>query len=213
MGVLLRLIVVLIIGIAVGAAFYGCGSKPPPNKPRPFESLPSKKSDGVTVDATADPSADIEKTKNSDEPKLEITQQGINLTWVENGKLRMKARAKEGIINENTQIGTLKNFSAELYDNGKLTAFVSAPLVKAEGKKRIVTATGGVTLRSNERDSVLKAKWIKWYEKKNIVVGNGGITITSRDNGRVMNASAAAFVANTSLKTVTLKDSAKGLLE
>ncbi len=44
--------------------------------------------------------------------------------------------------------------------------------VKAFGKavadtvNRGVTATGGVTLKSVERNTVVKAAWIKWYEKE-----------------------------------------------
>lgn len=140
-------------------------------------------------------------------PKLSLSQKGVTLRWVEKGVLRMSATAKEFRGNEVTRKGELINFSAQLYENGKPATTMTAPKVVADTANRVVTATGGVVMKSLSRHTVIKSQWAKWYEKKQKVVGNGGVTIKSD----TWTAEAAAFVADTGLKTVSLRDSAKGL--
>ena len=140
-------------------------------------------------------------------PKLELSQKGVTLRWAENGVLRMSASAREFRGNEITKTGELIDFSAQLYDKGKPATSMVAPNVLADTVKRIVTATGGVTVKSLDRHTVIKAKWVKWYEKEQKIVGNGGVTVKSD----VWDVQAAAFVADTALKTVSVRSSAKGL--
>ncbi|NLN75359.1 MAG: LPS export ABC transporter periplasmic protein LptC [Armatimonadetes bacterium] len=140
-------------------------------------------------------------------PKLEITQSGVTLRWAEKSGSQMTASARSADFNEITQVGSLIDFSASLYENGKLAASISASKAMVDTAKRAVTATGGVTLKSIERDTVVKAAWIKWDAKTNKVTGNGGVKITSAAG----TAEAAAFVADTSLKNYTLLSSGKGL--
>lgn len=140
-------------------------------------------------------------------PKLEFTQHGVTLRWSEKNGTQMSASAKSASFNEVTQTGTLLDFSAELYENGKLTAAVSAPRATADTAKRTIIASGGVVLKSLERQTVVNASWIRWNANTSKVVGNGGVKIKSA-NGT---AEAAAFTADTSLKSYTLLSSGKGL--
>ena len=140
-------------------------------------------------------------------PKIEFTQHGVTLRWSEKNGTQMTASAKSASFNEVTQVGTLLDFSAKLYENGKLTAAISAPRATADTAKRTILASGGVTLKSLERQTVVNAAWIKWNANTRKVVGNGGVRIKST-SGTV---DGAAFVADTALKTLTVKDSAKGL--
>ena len=140
-------------------------------------------------------------------PKLEITQSGVTLRWTEKNGSQMTASAKSADFNEVTQIGSLVDFSAQLYENGKLTAGLNAPKAIVDTAKRNVTASGGVTLKSMERNTIIKAGWIKWDANTRKVTGNGGVKVTS-DTGV---AEAAAFVADTSLKSYTLLSSGKEL--
>lgn len=140
-------------------------------------------------------------------PKLQMTQQGVTLSWIENGVVRMSAKAREGQINEVTKVGQLLDFSAKMFEDGKLTTTMSAPKVVADTEKRVVTATGGVTLKSLDRKTTVKAQWMKWYSRQHKVVGDGGVKITS-EMGTMQG---AAFVADTALKTLRVMNSAKGL--
>lgn len=120
----------------------------------------------------------------------------------------MSATAKEGRMNELTKTGLLTDFSAKLYENGKLSSTMTAPKVVADTANRIVTANGGVTMRSVERNTVVDARWVKWYAKQQKVIGGGGVTIKSD----AWDLKSSAFVADTGLKTLTLKNSSKGLV-
>jgi hypothetical protein len=171
-------------------AFAGCGPADSGKTTKPVAHTPAKP---VIAAATG--------------PKLGLIQKGVTLRWVEKGTLRMTATAKEFRGNEVTKKGELIDFSAQLYENGKPATTMTAPKVVADTANRIVTATGGVVMKSLSRDTVVKSQWAKWYEKKQKVVGDGGVTVTS-DTWR---AESAAFVADTGLKTLSLRDSTKGL--
>lgn len=157
--------------------------------------------------AGVEPPAGTESADRPDGPRLELTQQGVTLTWHERGQLRMDARASSLKADEVTKTGTLLDFSARLYENGKLTAEIRAPKAVADTDKRIVTASGGVTLKSVERATTVRSEWVRWYAREQRVVGNAGVKIESA-MGTI---TAAAFEADTALKTLTLRDSAKGL--
>jgi len=140
-------------------------------------------------------------------PRLELSQKTVTLRWIEKGLLRMSVTASEFNGDEVTRTGSLLDFSAKLYENGKLTAEMSAPKAVADTTNRIVTATGGVSLRSVERKTSIKAGWMRWFARENRVVGSGGVSIEST-MGTV---EAAAFEADTALKTISVKDTTKGI--
>lgn len=137
------------------------------------------------------------------ETRLKISSRKISLTWAQNGQTKLEATAIE--LTGDTAAGTaaMKSVSASLYDKGKIVAKMAAPLVMADEKTRIVTATGGVTITSTVPESTIKtvkAQWIKWYLRQDKLVGNGGI----HAQGPVSTIDAAAFVADTRLKTIRI---------
>ncbi len=117
--------------------------------------------------------------------------------------MRMEATADEFRGNEVAQTGELVGFRGKLYENGKLTATMEAPSAIADTANRIVTATGGVKLRSVVRETSLTSQWVKWYAREQRVIGNGGVKIDST----VGIVEAAAFEADTGLKKFTVKGS------
>lgn len=119
----------------------------------------------------------------------------------------MTATTRELSWDESQQKGSAFDFSAKLYENGKLTATMTAPRAEVDTRSQIVLATGGVTLKSMERNTTIRAGWVKWYAKKKTAIGNGGVKIKTP----TWDSEGAAFVADTTLKTFTVKDSAKGL--
>lgn len=144
-------------------------------------------------------------------PQIMVTQRGVTIRWDAKDGTQMTATAKSGDYNQVTQVGTLLDFSGKLYENGKLTASVSAPMATIDAAKRTVIATGGVTLRSLERQTVVKSSWIKWYANQHRIVGDGGVHMESKNEPNTMKMDAAAFQADTALKTLKVMDSAKGL--
>jgi lipopolysaccharide assembly outer membrane protein LptD (OstA) len=153
------------------------------------------------------PAAKTKQPAEPESPKLALSQKGITLNWVENGKLKMTATAREFQGNEITKKGVLLDFAGQLYDNGKPATTMTAPRVVADTANRIVIATGGVVMKSLLRKTVVHSQWAKWYEKQQKVVGDGGVTIKSD----TWDVKAAAFVADTGLKTLSVRNSAKGL--
>lgn len=195
----------LLLAVCCAAlVLQGC-AKPERAKPAGSKSLLVDKQSKPQSESKPDPQQPAEPVKET--PKLEITQSGVTLRWAEKNGSQMTASAKSADFNEVTQVGSLLDFSAQLYENGKLTAGVSAPKATVDTDKRTVIASGGVTLKSLERSTVIKAGWIKWDANTRKVMGNGGVKITS-DTGV---AEAAAFIADTSLKSYTLLSSGKEL--
>lgn len=205
-----RLALFCVLAAALLLLLAGCGS-------REISTSPEKKSANATLPVKNTGSDNTEKNTKPDKeqvepvvdsgPKLELSQKGITLNWVDKGVIRMSANAAKGQIDEVTKVGVLYNFSAKLYENGRVTTTMTAPKVMADTVNRIVTATGGVTMTSLDRKTVVKSKWMKWYEKKQKVVGNGGVDIKSD----TWNVQSAAFVADTALKNLTVQNSAEGL--
>lgn len=189
------LLVVICAGIVLIA---GCAPGKPiaaPKKTRP-----------LLVDSKLKPGK-AQKVITPPALKLEVMQKKIQLRWADKEGTQMVALARSSNLNEVTQTGTLLDFSAKLYDNGKLSAYVSAPLATADYKKKVVVASGGVVLKSLVRQTVVNSSWIKWYVDKHKIVGDGGVKIKSA-SGSV---DGAAFVADTALKTLKVMDSGRGL--
>ena len=143
-----------------------------------------------------------------DGPTLAVVQKEATVNWSdESGRRRMSARAREISWNEASLKGTALDFSAKLYENGKLTASISAPKAVIDTKDQTVTATGGVSMKSLKRKTSLRSLWVKWFAKKHKVIGNGGVKIESP----MWKAEGAAFEADTSLENYRIMKSAEGL--
>lgn len=140
-------------------------------------------------------------------PQIQITQQGATLNWVDgNGKTKMSASLREVRGDLVSNVVAAYDFSGKLYEGGRQTASLIAPKVVVDSDNQVVTATGGVTLKSAQRNSVVRSSWMKYYAKQHRVIGNGGVKITS-DMGTY---EGAYFEADTDLRTFTLDSSAKG---
>ncbi|OFX17606.1 MAG: LPS export ABC transporter periplasmic protein LptC [Armatimonadetes bacterium RBG_16_58_9] len=141
-------------------------------------------------------------------PILVYRQKQARVNWSDKqGRRRMSASAREIGWNEASLKGQALDFSAQLYENGKLTASIKAPKAVVDTKTQTVTATGGVVMESLERKTTVHAEWMKWYAEKHKVVGNGGVKIESPQ----WKAEGAAIEADTSLENYRILDSAKGL--
>ena len=195
----------LIAGLCAGMALVtGCARQPvePQSKQAALllDKGPSAK------DNSKKPTFDS-KSKPPAPPKLDITQQGVTISWTDKAGRDMTATAKSDSFNLRTQVGTLLDFSAKLYDNGALLATVAAPRAYVDTAKRVIVAHGGVDLKFTKPQTDVHSSWIRWTPDKHRIVGNGGVTMTY-PNGT---ANAAAFVGDTEKRTLELRDSGKGL--
>lgn len=196
----LLLIVTLCAGIALAA---GCAR-------RPTESATQPAGGGHSTGQSSDRNQAkplLEEAKTPAPPKLAVTQEGVTLSWNDKAGRTMVAKARSDSFSLRTQVGTLLDFSAKLYENGALLASVSAPRAYVDTAKRTVMATGGVDLKFAKPQTRVRSEWIKWTPDTHRIVGNGGVTMTY-PNGA---ATAAAFVGDTAKQTLELRDSGEGL--
>ncbi len=194
------LVVTLCVGIILAA---GCARREPEPSIQPTDLLVDK-----APDAKANPKKPlIEASKPPEMPDLSITQEGVTLSWDDKSGRTMVAKAKSDSFDLRTQIGTLLDFSAKLYENGALLASMTAPHAYVDGSKRVVVATGGVDLQFTNPPTRVRSAWIKWIPDKHRIIGNGGVKMTYPN----ATATAAAFIGDTRKQTLELRDSGKGL--
>jgi hypothetical protein len=136
-------------------------------------------------------------------PKIGFVQKYVSLNWVDNGKTRMKAKSREFRGDEITRQGVFKDFSAELYENGELTATLKAPKAVVDGQKRTVVASGGVQMKSMERNTSLVAEKVTWYAKEKKIIGSGGVKVDST-TGQI---TAAEIETDTTLRNIAVRGS------
>ena len=117
----------------------------------------------------------------------------------------MTATASNLSGNDISGVVVVKNFAGKLYQQGKLTATMRAPKALVDTARRVVTAVGGVTVKSLERDTIANSAWIKWSEKAQKLIGGGGVTVKSAAMGDM---TGAAFEADTGLKSWKVTDGA-----
>ena len=195
---------ILSAAVAVLLVVGGCTSEPT-DAPEGGSSSTTNHAD---ASATQSGQPSSEQPPKDTEPTLAGIQTETKMNWSDNqGRRRMSATARQISWNESSLRGQALDFSAQLYENGKLTASIKAPKAVIDTKTQTVTATGGVVMESLERETKVRSEWVKWYAQKNKVIGNGGVKIESPD----WNAEGAAFEADTSFENYTIMDSAKGL--
>ena len=204
------LIVILVLGAVLSLGVVGCA----PEKPDASPPGPTGKQSAAAAEANESRESNAEKPQAAEQPgvedgpKLAVIQKDATVNWSdESGRRRMSARAREIGWNEASLKGVALDFSAKLYENGKLTASISAPKAVIDTKDQTVTATGGVSMKSLERETSLTALWVKWFARKHKIIGNGGVKIESP----TWKAEGAAFEADTGLENYRIMDSAKGL--
>ena len=183
----------------VGMLSAGCGRRAEQRAGQPRPGAHYVRPPALQKKAQAERPA--KPTETSAVPKLKIIGRKVTLTWQEAGQPKLSASAQELTGNTVSGRASMKQVTAEFYQKGRLVAKLSAPLVEADEKTRIVTATGGVTVTSTVPESnirTVRAEWIKWYSREDKIVGNGGVSA----RGPVVSIDAAAFTADTRLRTL-----------
>jgi len=136
-------------------------------------------------------------------PKIGFIQKYVTLNWIDNGQTRMKAKSREFKGDEITKQGVFIDFTAELYENGKLTATMKAPKAVVDGDKRTVVASGGVKMKSMKRETSLVADKVTWYAKEKKIVGSGGVKVNSTTG----DITAAEIETDTTLSKIVVRGS------
>jgi len=175
----------IVLAAAACGLGAGCARKEVPAKPAP----------------KARPAPPAAKVEAEAEPKVKVTATKVTLRWEDGGKPRLTAVATKGVINALKGTGELKRATATLYRNGKPAAVVDAPVVRADRASGTVWATGGVTVRSAVRNTVVHSSEIEWLANQHKIVATGGVTVDSE----VGQLSAESLVADTELRTLELR--------
>jgi hypothetical protein len=143
------------------------------------------------------------KTTQTPQTPISVTGKTIRLTWQEEGKPSFDAHAKELVGDTLVGTASLKNVNADMYDKGQLVGKMTAPVVSADEKSRVVVATGGVTITLTSKVSsirTLKAQRVKWYTRQDRIVGDGGVVA----KGPTVSMKAEVFVSDSRLQKVRI---------
>lgn len=120
------------------------------------------------------------------------------------GRFLFKIYAKgiSGQSVSNAFTGALTGVSAVLFQKGRATATLAAPLARADSAQQTVTASGRVHVKSLiEPGTTLDADTAVWHAKTNVVDAAGNVVYHSGKNG--ITARGPRFRANTALQTIT----------
>lgn len=200
-------IFLILILLATALLMLGCARNHPVEKPSTSgaSGLAIKrqaKSGKLEVTDKGKPVQNLDVQKKAI-PKIGFIQKYVSLNWIDNGKTRMKAKSREFKGDEITRQGVFQDFSAELYENGKLTATLKAPKALVDGDKRMVIASGGVKMKSMERETSMIAEKVTWYAKQKKIVGSGGVKVNST-TGQI---TAAEIETDTTLSKISVRGS------
>jgi len=102
-------------------------------------------------------------------------------------------------------LGELTKATADLYQNGKHIATLTADKLKVDSKRRTLTAQSNVVIESKDATTgdkkTVRADAVRWEYDRDKIVGNGNVLL---QQGELVRVPAASFVADTALKTCDL---------
>lgn len=102
----------------------------------------------------------------------------------------------------NAVTGSLTGVSAVLFQKGRATATLAAPLARADSAQQTVTASGRVHVKSLvEPGTMIDADTVVWHAKTNVVDATGNVVYRNGKSGVTLRG--PRFRANTALQTIT----------
>lgn len=138
---------------------------------------------------------------------LSVAGQGVTIFQPDPkapGKFLFKIYA-HGITGQsvsNAFTGALTGVSAVLFQKGRATATLAAPLARADSAQQMVTASGRVHVKSLvEPGTIIDADTVVWHAKTNVVDAAGHVVYRNGKNGVTLRG--PRFRANTALQTIT----------
>lgn len=131
---------------------------------------------------------------------------GVSIRWADQAGrpiLEIEARSFSG--SEVTGRGELKDAVCRLYRGGEQAGVVSAPSVVVDGAKRVLMASGGVTVKSADGENFARARSVSWDAHRQVITGRGGVAVRWRG----ASLEGDEFTADTGLGRVEIR-SARG---
>lgn len=212
------LIVVLILAVALS---FGC------NKKSEINTKPENNSNKVVSEKNTDvPKESIKESKNNEMasgskngnnlrsekvkeiepiPEIKLASKDVILDWADkNGKMMMSAKASDFSGNQKEGKLVLRNFSGTLFEKGKKSAYIEAPLATATSKDKIVQVDKGVRIKSFTNNSSMVANKIVWLAEKDKIYAYDGVLTT--EYGKI---TGKFFELNTALETFEVSDNPK----
>ena len=97
--------------------------------------------------------------------------------------------------------GLLQGVTGVIYQNGKPVDNLTAPSVSVDGGKKIVKASGGVTVTSlTQKSTTLTSDTITWYTSQNKMIGLGHVVFKTGG----FTQSGPSFLADTKIKNIVM---------
>ena len=112
---------------------------------------------------------------------LQVGGREVGLGWKDQaGRPVLIVQAKSLDADEATQRVTMKAARCRMYRNGRLAAVLTAPVVKGDGGKRTLAASGGVAVKSADGRSCVRADSVTWDANRHIIRGRGHVVVRWR---------------------------------
>jgi len=149
------------------------------------------------------------KTPPASSPADNLSVAGQDITIFQNdpklpGRFLFKiwSRGFNGAFQPSTLRGALTGVSALLFQKGKPTARLTAPVARADRASQTVTASGRVHVYSvTQPGTTLEADTVVWHAKTNQVEASGSVVYRNGKQGTTVRG--PRFLANTALQTIT----------
>jgi hypothetical protein len=112
---------------------------------------------------------------------VEIQGAKINVQWRDSAgqpMLEVSANSLKG--KEVGQKVVLQKALCRLYQDGKLSAVMTAPRIEADGEKRTLAASGGVLVKASDGESYAKSRSAVWDADHRIIRGKGNVLVKWR---------------------------------
>lgn len=152
---------------------------------------------------TAANSVASEKGISPDDIPIEANLKKAEIGWVDGqGRPLWKVSFNKGGLAQSGKdaVVRLVDVKAQLYHNGELAAVMDAPLLTADSRTRLMSASGGVKVVSSEGNGYMTAEKMIWKSKENKVYGYGDVRLRKG----TISASASKAAADTALNRVSL---------
>ena len=142
---------------------------------------------------------------------VEVRGSGISIRWRDLAGRPMLGIVAESLKGEEAgKRAILRHATARLYREGRLVGIVTAPIIEADGEKRVLVASGGVAVKSPDGQNSARADVVRWEADKQTIRGQGNVVV--RWSG--MELMGDEFIADTALGRVKIisKGNGKGRL-
>jgi hypothetical protein len=184
---------------------------------------PRSRTDTAAADATKRAAEPRKAAQTPRTPPISVSATDLEITIFEkdqNSVVAARVKARSGAVSPNGggeagALGTLRDLTATLYQNGKPAATLSADRGTVNQGAGTVVGEGNVRVRSlmHAASPAVRADTMTWRQGENKIFGKGNVLVTREPDLRIPGRS---FVADTAIRRFTVQGNgspATGTLE